>query len=527
MPTPRYTAPMNPSQYVGLIFLSAIAVAGCFYVYTHTGRWGFDDAFISYRYALNFVAGHGLVFNPGEYVEGYSNFLYVMLMAFGLVFVDMGELYVFSFLVNIAFVVGALWLFHGELRREFTGARLWGGALLFAACPLFWRAAWSGMETVMVLFLFMLLWRAVRRVHEDQIANADLLLGAACALIVLARADGFVVTVITAAYFIFTLRWRAFAVVAGATAVTFGAQVFWRMVYYGYPLPNTVYAKVSGPLPLRLQYGWRLLRNLEMVHAYLAVILLVAAVGALVIVFNRRDPRRLMPFEVFFALSWLAYWLYIGGDIFRERFLLILVPLAVYLFVRHIVPAVPMGIIAAVLGALILVQPFRTPGIVSEGSYGDSWRRLGLFLGDRHPDALIAVDAAGKIPYFSELRAIDMLGLTDEHIGQLDITSEQFAPGHNKSDVAYVLGREPDLITGWAQLTPFGLGDKLSYEMLRGAGYEFAYMVHDLDVAPRHGPIVSAPNPSTPEGREAMQNLMFQGYRYAVLARRGYAQPVE
>ena len=40
-----------------------------------------DDAFISYRYAWNLVAGHGLVFNIDEYVEGYSNFLWVLLTA--------------------------------------------------------------------------------------------------------------------------------------------------------------------------------------------------------------------------------------------------------------------------------------------------------------------------------------------------------------------------------------------------------------------------------------------------------------
>lgn len=34
-----------------------------------------EDAFISFRYARNLVDGHGLVFNPGERVEGYTNFL--------------------------------------------------------------------------------------------------------------------------------------------------------------------------------------------------------------------------------------------------------------------------------------------------------------------------------------------------------------------------------------------------------------------------------------------------------------------
>ena len=40
-----------------------------------------DDAFISFRYALNLVEGHGLVFNAGERVEGYTNFLWVLELA--------------------------------------------------------------------------------------------------------------------------------------------------------------------------------------------------------------------------------------------------------------------------------------------------------------------------------------------------------------------------------------------------------------------------------------------------------------
>ena len=40
-----------------------------------------DDAFISFRYVRNLVEGHGLVFNIGERVEGYSNFLWVLELA--------------------------------------------------------------------------------------------------------------------------------------------------------------------------------------------------------------------------------------------------------------------------------------------------------------------------------------------------------------------------------------------------------------------------------------------------------------
>ena len=38
-------------------------------------RWVCDDAFISFRHAEHLANGLGLVYNPGEYVEGYTNFL--------------------------------------------------------------------------------------------------------------------------------------------------------------------------------------------------------------------------------------------------------------------------------------------------------------------------------------------------------------------------------------------------------------------------------------------------------------------
>ena len=43
-----------------------------------------DDSYISNRYSQNFAAGKGLVYNVGEYVEGYTNFLWVVLVAIGM-----------------------------------------------------------------------------------------------------------------------------------------------------------------------------------------------------------------------------------------------------------------------------------------------------------------------------------------------------------------------------------------------------------------------------------------------------------
>ena len=63
---------LSPLAYRALLLvlvLSSVALA------THLA-WVCDDAFISFRYAANLAHGRGLVWNPGERVEGYTNFLW-------------------------------------------------------------------------------------------------------------------------------------------------------------------------------------------------------------------------------------------------------------------------------------------------------------------------------------------------------------------------------------------------------------------------------------------------------------------
>ena len=45
--------------------------------------WLCDDAYITFVYARNLAEGHGLVYNPGEWVEGYSEFLWALVLAGG------------------------------------------------------------------------------------------------------------------------------------------------------------------------------------------------------------------------------------------------------------------------------------------------------------------------------------------------------------------------------------------------------------------------------------------------------------
>src|SRR5262245_25431117 len=113
-----------------------------------------DDAFIFFRYVDNLLAGHGLTWNPGgERVEGYTSFLWVMLLAgpraLG------AEPVLLAQVLNLALFGGTLMLSFRMLARAAGGWRpslLFASALLATAATL-GEAARSGMELMLFAFL--------------------------------------------------------------------------------------------------------------------------------------------------------------------------------------------------------------------------------------------------------------------------------------------------------------------------------------------------------------------------------------
>src|SRR5438093_8754 len=74
------------NKYSLLFWGFAALTLGVGIYHSSTLRFVTDDAFISFRYAKNLVSGYGLVFNPGEKVEGYTNFLWTVLLGSGFKF---------------------------------------------------------------------------------------------------------------------------------------------------------------------------------------------------------------------------------------------------------------------------------------------------------------------------------------------------------------------------------------------------------------------------------------------------------
>ena len=77
---PRDRSPPDAARLERRLALGAlIAVAG--WVACAGGRYSYDDAFITYRMAANLAAGHGFVYNPGEWHLGSTAALYGLILA--------------------------------------------------------------------------------------------------------------------------------------------------------------------------------------------------------------------------------------------------------------------------------------------------------------------------------------------------------------------------------------------------------------------------------------------------------------
>jgi arabinofuranosyltransferase len=494
-----------------VLVLLAGTLVHALYGYSHEDLSGHaigsDDAYISYRYARNLAAGLGLTFNPGERVEGYSNLLYVLLLAPAFLIARDSAIHPIAVALNGVCAVAALVLFQRRLLDRDGHGPAALAAVLFAAWPALWLWNASGMETALVLLLQIALWAEVTR---DDGAQRIRPLVVVLALLVLARADGVVGAGIGVLFL--ALRRDGARARAGALAVALStaALVGWRLAYYGHPLPNTYYAKVSGPLTVRIGDAARQLGDLALDAGLLPYLVVLAAAA----VASARARR--LSFEPLFAAAWIAYWIYVGGDVFGERFLLVLVPLGAAVLARWAAEGrrvlATAGFIAALafqLAPLAADRRFRYAG----AKY-DRWIALGRFLGrPEHRGKTIAVDAAGKIPYYSHLAAIDMLGLTDAHIGHGPAAT--FSVGHSKHDAEYVLARRPDLVATWIDE-----GLDLRWELGRAryepAGYRLRWLVYVRRFPPADRDAIVDVRGMDPS---VVPDLVHDGWQYAVVER--------
>lgn len=406
-----------------------------------------DDAYISFRYARNWAAGLGPVFNPGERVEGYTNFLWVAILAAGfrLGLPAPALAPALGTLAGLGVLALAAWF---GVRRHGRGDLLaWLPPAALALHPSF--AAWStgGLETQ--LFSFLLLAAALRFIVERE-RRVRWRWGSAAlfALATLTRPEGALFAAVAGAVAgVDALRRRrplGPLVVWGAIyLVPVVAHLLWRRAYYGFWVPNTFRAKVPEP---QWAEGAGYVAYFLTATGVLWLLPLVAAA-----VLMRPGFRHAL-----FA-AWLAadalYLLAVGGDFMEFRFLVPMLPPLFLLVgdgVRRLAEAAARrggatagGAVAG--GAAALVLALVALPLAGVPAFPPSWssppesfvpvRQIRTFAevrvrqgealallieaGVLPADLHVVTGGVGALPYLTGWRILDHHGLTDADVAAL------------------------------------------------------------------------------------------------------------
>ncbi len=481
------------------------------FAWTALRSWGYllDDTFISLRFARNLVEGHGLVFNPGERVEGYTSLAFVLLSALLLELrIDpVAGITVVSAAAGAATLGLAARLERALLDPETARARLPLSVPLLLASSAF--AYWSlrAMETL--LFTALLLAALSLSLHESRTGRfrgSGLLFG----LLSLARPEGPLLFAIAtgallAAEYQARVDWSALrrhAANAALVVAVVGAHFAWRWHTYGELLPNTFYAKVTGG-PGQLATGLRYLLGWSLAFPLFAgALFFPLALASLGVRARLREPALALVIHVT-LIGYVLYVVVVGADFMPYfRFFVPALPLCAVLAAAVIrtlpVPRLSSGpAVAGLLAAHVALgllgeQPYRAFVAHRTTLVGG---RVGAWLAERlTPGDWIAVNTAGSLPFASRLPTIDMLGLTDAQIARrpIYIVSEGWA-GHRRGWGEYVLRRRPRVIlwynsAGLAE--PHYLSD---HELADDPLFRFFYELRAATLPPTPGSRPGAP----------------------------------
>jgi hypothetical protein len=446
-----------------------------------------DDAFISFRYADNFVQGKGLVWNEGERVEGYTNFLWTIIVSFALFlkldpvkYVFGVGLFLFELTLFFVYRLAAI-LFHSRNLALLS-------VLLLGTNYSFSSYATGGLETQLQACLFAAsLWLFFSTGDKENWSAARLaLLSLLAALAIMTRLDSVLVVGLVLGLTliqIFQRReesrrlWLRLGMAIGPLVLLVGGWLIWKMNFYGSVLPNSFYVKVASLSGVK--------RGLIYVYLFFYSYWLVPFPFLFLAFANRlRQNNRGWLILAVATITWLGYVIFVAGDFMEFRFL---VPVLPYIFMGivwltckqlHRLRLQVILVLLVLCGSIHHYLTFSNPsmryydvdsisGLSSFLFYErNDWIRIGQVLGEAFPhdrDVTIAVTAAGAIPYYSQLKTIDILGINDQWIarhGEIPMSR----PGHQRrATLNYLIERKVNLLIGHPQLVPIETPPKLPW----------------------------------------------------------------
>ncbi|MBK6506214.1 MAG: hypothetical protein IPG02_11215 [Ignavibacteria bacterium] len=491
----RYSkAPADSGTGVKISYFFLAALSAAFIFIAVSNKFIQDDAFISFRYVKNFVDGHGLVFNIGEKVEGYTNLLWVLILS-GFLSLNIG-IEEASQILSVLFGVVVLFATYKlsesirindsvEVKKERkTDKNISEGyfdliapiLLVFTSSFIFWSV--SGMETTM--FISFCLLGLYFYVSEKDKNSFNYKYPLFFLLATLTRPEGlYFFGLVIVHKFIYSLIKNKqtflkdfFSANSIKTYLVYIVPVLAyfavRYSYYGFLFPNTYYAKTgfsSAYLNAGIDYFTNFL-NSYMVYGVMLVLPLF--------LLKRKEFRFEVTLFYLIIFAFLAYVISVGGDVLKQnRFFLPILPLIYILFAKFLTTmylnvkmksgqGIAFGTISAIVAVLCFYyyssqKEKLVSDIASENGLVEKMKVTGTWFGNKQKELgrplNLAATTIGAVSYFagSQVNVIDLLGLTDKEIAHnpkiiKEISENEIGWKERNYNADYVMSRDPDYV---------------------------------------------------------------------------------
>lgn len=229
---------------------------------------GVDDANISFVYARHLAQGHGFVYNiGGERVEGFTTLLWVLISALTFYLFERPEiiLIVLNLFLLVAANLTAIYYLYQSNQKQLDISILVAYLVLVLVIPdyIIWMSL-PIMETGLWSFLLMATTVVVLMVNKNSGIRYALLLSILVGAMILTRPEaiawGAIFILLVGIQLAVLTGIRSTLKLVAIPAITYvgvlGGLTLFRLAYFGYPLPNTYYAKVSPSVLINLKTGF-------------------------------------------------------------------------------------------------------------------------------------------------------------------------------------------------------------------------------------------------------------------------------
>jgi arabinofuranosyltransferase len=334
----------------------AFLVAAFTYVFL-ANAWLGDDAYITFRVVWNWIHGYGLVFNPGERVQAYTHPLWMFVISAA--YVVTREFFFTALAVSYGFALAAVLI---VVRSARAAA---GGVLVFLwliSSKAFIDYTSSGLENPLSYLLLALFYVRFCDVSDTAVDTRDLRrLGLIAGLAFVNRMDSIYLFVLPLVW-LGLVAWRRRSDRGLPLWIWFGGPVaawlLFATFYYGFPLPNTYYAKVATGIPgaLLRRQGFAYLLNS---FGHDPITLATMGIAALLSLRSTMTAK----LAAASALLYTLFTISVGGDFMSGRFFAAPFVIAVIVMIRELrdweyKPAAAAGLV--VYNVLMPIVPVKT-----------------------------------------------------------------------------------------------------------------------------------------------------------------------